>query len=92
MPVDAPRGNGDVVHTRELFEMERRLKAHTDMCFDKLDEKYVLRAACRERHKDDDALSKKVDGLMWRAALGAGGVASIPLILGILIYLSAPPL
>jgi len=51
MSADTPVGNGDIVHTRELFEMERRIKRHIDSCFDHLDEKYVLRAACRERHR-----------------------------------------
>lgn len=66
-----PQGNGDIVRTRELYEVERRIKGHIDDKLDDLDSRYVLHAACNERHKLIDPAQ------IWKSSAISAVIASI---------------
>lgn len=58
-------GNGDRYMTqRDARDMEGNLKTHFDSAIERLEEKVVLRVACRERHRLNWVLLTVVIGLV----------------------------
>jgi len=74
---DIPLGNGDVVKSRELFQMERRLTDRFDTAIDRLEDRYVLRKEDCRRHagvkSDIKRIERKVDGSLVAVFVGVCG-------------------
>lgn len=72
-----PLGNGDIVKSRELMDVERRLTKKFDGAIDHLEERYVLRKEDQLRHKslnsDINRIERKVDGSLVAVFVGICG-------------------